>query len=592
MPIREVSPAELEELSGSFSRSQPFTNLKIRLQDVAAGASLKLVWLLQKDYRSWDGDDIVLVQGAPVLTARSRCDRLFAGLDLGSDIRLLAAISLHHRDHGAYGVRPVNVGRTTIIDPELFIGKSCYLLKERYDLFIPKAGVGRVPCWTFPFAQQDSDFHRCMDVAVWLALDYCSRHLGTTRLPLGVFRRPETRAIGHLAPVSGLFPEDVTAALAAAGLAPAYYVPTIPESGRGVGGSEPIDVTQGAEPPKFVAPPEVPRRLRQALVARGARRQNRFFFLEALHAYLDSQIPVLLVVARFPRDAENNVVKSFGPPQAHALCVIGHTEYEGGSDGEPTDADLKRYREIVGLYTSTMFLRELIVHDDDIGPFLRMRVAGPSPGEQGRLEPSELWYETIAKNALGFFVGLPPQVRMSAEDALLTCRAVLRGPWRHRTEPEASSQNPWRQEYEESLADYDLVSEPRCADFLAALSNGEIVLSLYLEHSSRLKDRALKDLPSLGEQVVKDYLEAALPKYVWVGELFLRSDAATGAGAERVFGEILVDPTHQRHDWSVIAVRFPGVAFMRGAGGEFTTTQAECRPRVQWTIRNFQAARP
>jgi len=543
-PLKRLTAEEVQKLLGQFRHSRPFCNLVERLKRLANPAPL--VWYSQNNYRVWHGDDLVFFGGAPVMRTHTKSNRVFIGVEnLAGDLDLLASIVLNYRHRADKFRVPMNVGRTLLPSPERLVGEKAQLLRAPCSFLFPNAAAGvggLVEVMTFPFAQQDSDHHRCIDVTIWCGLDYLSRHMGTPRVPIGLLRNSQLKQRNHLVPAVGLLPEEVIDCIALAGVAPVHYEPTPPGSHS-----------------NQIGWPDSPAN------TRGARRIDPALMSEVIVAYLKSQLPVFLVIRRHERErdeAGHTVgLNKTQPFQYHSLCAVGFVPFSADEGSEVIAECRKEHAAILGGST----VRSLVVHDDDMGPFLQLPIRSrhriDSPGDL-----SSIWFESLEDNLSGMFVGLPPTVRMAAEDAINLARGHI--------------QKPWIDLYIETLGAAS--PDGYIAAFLAAIRSETMRIDVFLEHSSRLRTRAISDgaLSTVSQQL---FLDLTMPQFVWVAEFSVGDDASN------VLGEIVIDPSLGFHRWSVFSCRFPGVHWFRHKG-KWHYLGGGSGGRGSWHVANFRTA--
>ena len=544
--------------------------------------------------------------GLPVLHTPTYARRLIAVAS--EDQKPLASIVLNYRKT-MYGDRPINVGRTLLFNPNLLLPEAnrAHLLKTRYRSFLPYKGGGLLSCNTFPFAEQDSERHRCIDVSLWCALDYMSRYVGTPRIPIGMLRPTELREQNHLGPVPGLWPDEVVRIIAAAGLAPAYYFLEPPTEGAKLSDNKNDNA---------MSVPHIPTDFRLRFSNNRAQYLKFLPFLETLHSYLDSQLPVVLVLGRFQRDEQVNSKTNQKQPvlisealKPHSVCLIGHTSHVDGLSSDKMDRnELGKYIDELGFVTTTMYIDDFIVHDDDIGPY--MLLSKQSLRYRSLSNPwsiSRNWFESIEDSVIGMFVALPPEVRMAAVEARNIVQSALTGPyWKEIFDKywEEVDGNMVDDNEIKSLIktfrqarDADVQQQGKSVNVVSA-HNNRLVVSIFLEHSSRLKHNVLTHWDEYSENSRKAYLDHTFPKYLWVAEISTIDHMSKSVDNKRILGEILIDSTQSRNDWSLISIRLPGLHFFRGVTGDieysalkdFGWFWSTMKCRTQWTQCNFHNA--
>lgn len=557
-----------ESLKGPFRRSRAFNNLWFRADRLAPDR----VWLKQASYRPWAADDWVTFNGRPVLRAPRIASRL---LWIDPTSGPIASIVLHHKPRRYGEPAASHVGRTLIVAPHRWVhsGTDAHLLAADYRVLIPELGED-VVIRTFPFAEQDPDHHRCIDVSLWLALDYLSKLMNTPRVPLGMMRSAAFRARNHMVPAPGLHSDDVVDAIATAGLAPLQIHIQRPRRRTGA---------------RLLGVPIPGGDWVSSLISRYSRPQVFREFMETVGTALASQLPVVLVTARFPRvranrDVMPHTIDPGGMPVAHSLCVVGFDAPAAIEPPSPVDDAHRNFSTLVSRIT------RLIVHDDQIGPFLGMHVHARPVDSWDHLEREgsfdELWWETLEQSAVSAYLALPPEVRLPSDVVYGAVNGLLMHPG-------------YRQFFDDEAArteDADLGPHlERLSALWQALDENDeesadtsrVLVHVYLEHTSRFRLRVARS-PHLPPAVREAYLDAILPKYLWIAEIGMTADY-TESGAAWVLGEILLDPTHDIRPDSIMAVRLPGLMLGWNPEGDGAPSMlaSPASPRPSWSHLNF-----
>ena len=567
-------------LRQKFWHLRPFRNIIGRIDRALRLQNRGPVLLLEEDILVWPHGDLTDNGGAD---GGTRADRLLilaltdspasadqeahlsplevdlAQLD-SSKVRVVASIDVRYRLRGRAGFQPSSVGPTLLFEQGQLVGTDAYLLSAKMRVFVPVRGIGLFAAQAFPYAQQDAEHHRCIDVSLWTGLNYMSRRLRSRRLTLGALRRVGgVRTSDNLGSAPGLFADEILQVIRSADLAAAQYVAVTPAQRRlGV-------------PGEFV----------RSQAALHARSKPFLLFLEAMHAYLDSQLPVFLVMARFPfnpakpKSGRRDRSKR---PSPHSVCIMGHVAYDTGT--RPNKSVIATFEKHAGFLTATAYLREFIAQDDDVGPLLRLPVWHHDEVAGAAADPERvaLWDESLEGNGVAFSVGLPKDIRLAFEGAFSRVSELLD---RLAQTPRESD---YREGYETALAKFgvDLAIDSLAGAFVHAMDAKQLVVGMYIEHTRRLQQHVL-EMPTGPAKTW--LLNRNLPRYVWIAEIAIREDVEEGY-EDFVVGEVFLDATQPSSPWSVLAYRLPGVfaAFEDEVEYHFTDWPV----RKSWVRRNFK----
>lgn len=533
--------------------SRPLRSLLNRLSYFERDGAT-LVWAWQTLYRvgnpGFDSDPSLSLDHPNV-----PADRLILGRgDVAcSDFELLATLVVRREHYRGRLIFPPQVERVVIGAPQELVRGNAYMMGVPLVQFVPwiRSMPWRFP--TFPYRGQEPSELTCIDSCLWMSFDYLHRQIGHRQVPISALREPDSASGTHLAVGRPL--DEVRQLIADAG-----YRPMIAWVDRRDEGDLVDEL-----------PPSQATKLSPAA------------FVEVLHAYVDSQLPVILILKRKPRLNDDNgspvAIVEDGPPSLHSLVVVGHTFYLKSK--RDVSSSRHKMEKQLGFTTTTDFLDEFIVHDDDIGPYMRLPVGGQGFKDFG--DPDHLYCESIEKNACAMFVPLPPDVRVTAEQVMAMTSVLLRD--RGSTELMDGFVDRYAAEEDRPLEPVmDLVG-----DYRAARDSGDLVLSFYLDRSSRFR-RNLVQVDAGGyllEQDRAQFLAEPLPRYVWVVEVSTSVRRSQGGDA-MVLGELVFDASVSAPgvEASLIIGRIPGVLLRNS--GQVRLRPSLSRTHSHWLIRNFE----
>jgi hypothetical protein len=309
-----------------------------------------------------------------------------------------------------------------------------------------------------PFMQQDNAVGACAQAAIWMALRTLRRREGDRAHDPAQITGAATKyqLSGRTLPNrTGLTQPQITEAIRAAGYSP-----------------HPIPLAKGVE---F----DLGSTLNDEQLADASR---------VLHAYVESRIPVLLIL--YPRNG------------GHAVVVIGHTASDVPAARNAVPVSLSS--GAVHFTHAASWVPNFIVHNDNSGPYRE-------------LHPKSIAGSYALEQACVAIPLLPADVFLSGEDAL------------------ASAVILW-QDVLESL------TEELSFEETAAMSE-DIVLRLLLVEKRDIRRWAIR---SAAPPEVKERLRLAdLPRRVWVLELHAKElfGKHLSSGADSLVGFILLDST-------------------------------------------------
>jgi len=563
---------------------RPFRNIIRRMDNLLQELEIVPILLLEENVLDWQPGSIteqgslgigtrsdqLLVLGLPGTSAphEKAIDNLVVQyteldeLDELDNLTFVMAIDIRLRRRGRAGFQPSSIGPTILFDQKGLVGTPAYLLSAKMRLFVPVKSLGLVSIRTFPYAQQDTEHHRCIDVSLWMGLEYLSRRRQARRLPLrGLRKAGGIRTVDHLGGVPGLYADEILQVIEGANLTAAQYV-NMREQGQ---------------------LPRVHSRFIQSHTTTNARGIAYLLFLEALHSYLDSQFPIFLIIARFPldttapKDGRRDRAKQ---PTPHSVCVMGHIAYD--TKTAPDLQAIRTFKKHVGFLTTTAYLRELVVQDDDVGPLLRLPVWRRDEVKGSREDTARrvLWDESLQGNAIAFSVGLPRDIRLAYESAFARVSELIA----LLSYNGAGKRSAFRAGYDKALTKFgvDLSPSGFAGLFLGALDTQQLVVGFYLEHTRRLQQH-IQDMPSGAARAW--LLNRNLPRFVWIAEIAIREWVEDGDEAF-VVGEVYIDATQSASLWSLLAYRLPGV--LATLERRSTYVFANWPARKSWVRSNFE----
>lgn len=571
--IRQSAPAfarleehEVQAWRHRLRRSRPFKSIWARLERYRKRRGVRFIWYLQGGYVS---SEPVEHGSGPRPGARHR---LILFEDRPEDLRIIVVLEVRPSHQRGRRLVPAGLDRVLVGAPEALLppGVSAYVLGAPQTIALPWLVSRRLTLWAFPYRQQQGYETLCVHSCLWMAFEFQHAHMGHRRVGLGEIRT--TRPNPTLLPPTGLDARDIQEIIRGAGFTPLEY--RVDRSSEDKTDSSP---GQGAGALSSLIGPT-----RSDLLS-----QRRAFkpvaFLEILHSYLDSQLPVVLVYERFGRvtDSTGSVIKvDKTSPTHHAVVVVGHTAYQHQVTGQ--DESSTNFYQRLGIYTTTAYVDRFVVHDDAVGPHMLMSAMGS--GSHPLDDTDHLYEESVESNALAMFVPLPPGIHVPVERILPQVSHLLADEtWRahHARVVARALDNP-----KLPLPQVKAVSKLK-QEYDRALDANELVLSVYLDRSARLKAN-VKDTPSMHVADQRAFLDEPMPRYVYVVELSTRSRMEGPTDREdTVIGELLFDPTVpiEERESSLILARLPG--------GLVTNQQrlvwvpSLSQDRVQWLRSNF-----
>lgn len=247
--------------------------------------------------------------------------------------------------------------------------------------------------------------------------------------------------------------------------------------------------------------------------------------------YLDSGVPVIVAMA------------DIGAGVGHAITAVGFVESRGGAVG--------------GSQSYDTFVRALIVHDDQRGPYrlMPLRQSDITALPTNRLLTEGDKVLTVEDVVTHMFVPLPMRVFLRADradtvsgDYLESFVAILGKQMLERLADEAEDVSAVE-------AFFDLVRTQR------------LIRRTYLTSAGRYRHHLAKS--DLDEDIKAELITRSLPHFIWVTELISPDEAAAeGDDARRVIGHMVVNATSSTDPNSdLLLVHMPRMIIHRDLDG-------------------------
>jgi hypothetical protein len=226
--------------------------------------------------------------------------------------------------------------------------------------------------------------------------------------------------------------------------------------------------------------------------------------------------------------------------QRHVVTLMGHT-----ASRQPTESVIHpRTRMAV----TTDWVRDIIVHDDSIGPYLHLPLRFTHAYKPDRYDPRwtlqeevanrspqdyrMLWDRSVEGSVQGFIMPVPNRVRFSpgfAHDALEAAVEKL---------------------LNDALSQKTNLTNTKLAKIAKRwhVDKRSVVRGVYLDHAERFRHRTVQWLakhhPRKSEREIELLSQVRLPEYVYVGTLAnSRATASSGTFGSRCWGYVLIDAT-------------------------------------------------
>lgn len=354
-----------------------------------------------------------------------------------------------------------------------------------------------------PFIQQDERLGACAQASIWMAdRPVHERHRRTPWHSIAEITRLATT------PTDAELSRSLPAG--SSGLNPIHIIRAL----RGMGHQPLVDFFVGeseeAEAPAQIAiADKVGAKAPQS--GKGAKKKKEPVKTNGLAAssilrYLDSGVPVIVAMTDIGADA------------GHAITAVGFVESRTAT------------HEISDSYET--FVRALIVHDDQRGPYrlmpLRQSDIAVLPKERLLTEGDKIL--TVEDVVTHMFVPLPMRVFLRADRADTVCDDFLKN--------FVDIAGPGMLErLKEEAPDVSAVE-----GFFELVRSGKLIRRTYLTSAGRYRHHLAKS--DLDEEVKSELITRTLPHFIWVTELISAdAPAVEGEDARQVLGHMVVNAT-------------------------------------------------
>jgi len=278
--------------------------------------------------------------------------------------------------------------------------------------------------------------------------------------------------------------------------------------------------------------------------------------VEILHFAADSYLPALVCLADRDREgpkppAEHDPVADDGHRERHVMTVAGHTTLGVGQEPAATA------NKLAGLDfgSSTEWVREFLVHDDAVGPYLRLPITDPyakATRPYSLEDYAKVWRRCVVHDVDSVVVPFPREVRMDPTHVPLSVQSLIRM---------CLERQPWSSAHGSRDDDGNAAPTPELDALSAAYARGptHIVVNNYLDHASRFRVSMCETLESdayrerAGAARERELLESVhLPTHVYVVSVMLRDEVVCqGTLQAEMVGYVVVDATatpNSRHE--------------------------------------------
>jgi hypothetical protein len=385
-------------------------------------------------------------------------------------------------------VRPIAqgpIGRTVLRFPDL--GSGLTVRKAaRADFKVHLLGSTLKVESAAPFIQQDERVGSCAQAAIWMAArPVHERHGRTGWFSIAEITRlattPTDAELSRSLPAGsgGLNPIHIIRALRGMGHQPLFdYFVADDEPAKG---KQP-KAKKAATPPPLAGP--------------------------AIIRYLDSGLPVVIALA------------DLGEKIGHAITAVGFVEAQGRPCRTSTTYDA--------------FVRALIVHDDQRGPYRLMPLTQDDirhlPKERLLVHGQQVL--TVESAATHMFVPLPQRVFLPADRADTVVRDFL--------EQYVKLAGPGM--LDRIGTDYGEQAAAAVRSFYDLVASGRLIRRTYLTSAGRYRHHLAQS--DLTDEIKAELLVRHLPHFIWVTELISPDEhPSQGDGPRKVLGHMVVNAT-------------------------------------------------
>lgn len=249
---------------------------------------------------------------------------------------------------------------------------------------------------------------------------------------------------------------------------------------------------------------------------------------EIVYNYLESELPVILVLRL--------------PYTQHVCLVIGH-DFKHQVNPRKISEPIRKNSD---------YIHHLIVHDDDLGPYLRMPIDDNDVKNAnffGTEDPVlfRTSYTTPYSFNKNVFAAIVPSFRkiyIEGDNVEFHITNIL------------TAQNPI---FSDQLL--PSINDPM---FLQSLSEGRIIIRTFFISSNDYKDKIVQ-IDTFSSQLKQFYLNMKFPKFIWVTEISTLDHALSPNKYERkIIGEIICDSTTSANLPHIfLSIHLPGVLALR-----------------------------
>jgi hypothetical protein len=344
-----------------------------------------------------------------------------------------------------------------------------------------------------PFIQQDERVGSCAQASIWMAArPVHERHRRTSWHSIAEINRLATT------PTDAELSRSLPAG--SGGLNPIHIIRAL----RAMGHQPLFDYFLNGAPGEALCPQDAPS---GGETAADAVEPIDDLAASSIVRYLDSGLPVVIALADVGEDI------------GHAITAVGYVETDGGPVRPGATYD--------------RFVRALIVHDDQRGPYRLMPLTAEDAAglPQDRLMTYAGEILTVDRAATHMFVPLPLRVFLRADRADTVARDYLK---RYVEIAGAGMLTRIAETYPTAVATierfYDLVR------------TGGMVQRTYLTSAGRYRHHLAKS--DLADEVKAELLLRSLPHFVWVTEMIdPEGSTASDDAARRIIGHMVMNAT-------------------------------------------------
>jgi len=378
---------------------------------------------------------------------------------------------------------PTTIGRTVIDPPR----KPEWSQHSKSDFTVNLLGFN-IKVKGVPFIEQDYRVSACATAAIWMSSTSVLRNFngGRSFSPIEITVEGGSRFIplGRVIPNQGLTIEQINWAFKGMELDPLLY-------------EGPFEVASAKN---------------------------------IIYKYVESNIPVLLVVKRLERNERREIIEYGG---LHAVVATGHLyDWKANPESNNLKVRVGGIEHEIPYNLSSDWVDGFIAHDDQRGPYRELRLTEePGLAEDGSgtcvisedsstYEGGEMIYEGILQTII---TPLPKKIFISAEKVERKAIRLF-------------------------LKFYELFYQSLPTNF---------VLRTYLVPSNNFK-RTLIGGSGMAEALIRWYRGELLSRYVWVVEVGEKTFRAEKKPDEiKIFGEVLIDSTSNVLNNDFLAIHLP-----------------------------------